>query len=135
MSSLPLGPGPFVVFIDTVDGTDFTNSTPTSNDGSLTLSSNDTFNGTVIVAGTANISGTPTINGLVYALNDLSISGHVTVTGGMVSENRRDSSSTNIDTDYSGNIQMNYNCTNIRNIPFSSAWVMKTGGYLEQTGY
>ena len=135
VSSLPLGPGPFVVFIDTVDGTDFTNSTPTGNDGSLTLSSNDTFNGTVIVAGTANISGTPTINGLVYALNDLSISGHVTVTGGMVSENRRDTSSTNIDTDYSGNIQMNYNCTNIRNIPFSSAWVMKTGGYLEQTGY
>ena len=53
----------------------------------------------------------------------------------MVSENRRDTSSTNIDTDYSGSIQMNYNCANIRNIPFSSAWVMKTGGYLEQTGY
>ena len=118
-----------------MDGTPFTNSTPTSNDGNLTISSNGTFNGTVIVSGTANISGTPTFNGLVYALNDLSISGHVTVSGGMVSENRRDTSSTNIDTDYSGNIQMNYNCANIRNIPFSSAWVMKTGGYLEQTGY
>ena len=134
-SSLPVGPGPFVVYIDTVDGTPFTNSTPTSNDGNLTISSNGTFNGTVIVSGTANISGTPTFNGLVYALNDLSISGHVTVSGGMVSENRRDTSSTNIDTDYSGSIQMNYNCANIRNIPFSSAWVMKTGGYLEQTGY
>jgi len=32
VSSLPTGTGPYVVFIDTVDGTDFTQDTPTSND-------------------------------------------------------------------------------------------------------
>ena len=70
----------------------------------------------------------------MYALNDLSVSGTVTVNGGMVSENRRDTSSTNIDTDYSGNIQMNYDCSKIQNIPFTTAWVVKTGGYSESEG-
>jgi hypothetical protein len=135
VTSLPTGAGPFVVFVDTVDGSDFSNSTPVSNDGSLSISGSGTFNGTVIVAGTATLAGSYTINGLVYSLNDLSVSGTVTVNGAMVSENRRDSSSTNIDTDYSGNINMQFNCANIRNIPFSSNWVVKTGGYLEQSGY
>ena len=135
VTSLPTGTGPFVVYIDTLDGTTFSNSTATTNDGSLSMSGNTTFNGTVIVNGTVNLSGTQTINGLVYSLNDLSISGHVTINGGVVSENRRDSSSTNIDTDFSGNIQMNYNCGNIRNIPFSSAWIVKPGAYLETAGY
>jgi len=135
VTSLPTGAGPYVVYIDTLDGTTFSNSTATSNDGSLSIASNITFNGTVIVNGTVNLSGTSTFNGLIYSLNDLSISGHVTVNGGLVSENRRDSSSTNIDTDFSGNVQMNYNCANIRNIPFSSAWVVKPGTYLETSGY
>ena len=134
IGSLPLGAGPYVVFIDTTDGSEFTNSTPPGHQGVLNLSGNQTFNGTVIVAGTANISGNITVNGLVYALNDLSVSGTVTVNGGMVSENRRDTSSTNIDTDYSGNIQMNYDCSKIQNIPFTTAWVVKTGGYSESEG-
>ena len=138
VTSLPTGTGPYVVYIDTVDGTDFTNSTPTSNDGSLTLSGNTTFNGTVIVAGTANLSGTITMNGLLYSLNDLSISGHVTMNGAVISENRRDTSSTSIDTDFSGNVTMNYNCTNIRNSTINllgNSWVVKTGGYQETSGY
>jgi hypothetical protein len=135
VTSLPTGAGPYVVYIDTLDGTTFSNSTATSNDGSLSIASNITFNGTVIVNGTVNLSGTSTFNGLIYSLNDLSISGHVTVNGALVSENRRDSSSSNIDTDFSGNVTMNYNCGNIRNIPFSSAWVVKPGAYLETAGY
>ena len=138
VTSLPTGAGPYVVFIDTVDGTDFSNSTATSNDGSLSLSGSSTFNGTVIVAGTATLAGTTTINGLVYSLNDLSVSGHVTVNGAVISENRRDASSTNIDTDFNGNVQMTFNCTNIRNSTVNllgSSWVVRTGGYQETSGY
>ena len=132
---LPTGPGPYVVYIDTTDGTTFTSSTPPGHEGSLTISSNGTFNGTVIVNGSVNLSGTPTFNGLVYSLNDMSVSGNVTVNGGMVSENRRDASSVNIDTDYSGSIMMNYDCSKIRNLPFSSNWIVKPGNYLETAGY
>ncbi len=117
VSSLPTGTGPYVVYIDTLNGQIFSNSTATSNDGSLTLASNGTF------------------NGLVYSLNDMSVSGNVTVNGGMVSENRRDASSVNIDTDYSGSIMMNYDCSKIRNLPFSSNWIVKPGNYLETAGY
>jgi len=106
VTSLPTGPGPHVVFIDTTDGSTFTNSTPTSKDGSLSLSGNNTFNGAVFVAGSVNVAGNTTINGLIYSLNDLSISGTVTVNGAVISENRRDTSSTNIDTDFSGNVHM-----------------------------
>jgi hypothetical protein len=134
-TNLPSGPGPFVVFIDTVDGSEFTPSTSTSNEGRLDLAGGGIFNGTVIVAGTVNMSGNNTINGLVYSLNDLNISGNVTVSGGVISENRRDASSTSIDTDISGNVTMTYDCSKIRNLPWSYRWVVKTGGYLEQAGY
>lgn len=137
-SGLPTTGCPCLVYIDTVDGSDFTNSTPTSNDGSLSVSGSGTFNGTVIVAGTATLAGSYTINGMIYSLNDLSISGTVTVNGATISENRRDSSSTNIDTDFSGNITMNYNCPNIRNSTtnlLGSSWVVKNGAYQETSGY
>ena len=134
-TNLPSGPGPFIVFIDTVDGSDFTSSTSTANEGRLNLAGGGYFNGTVIVAGAVNISGNNTINGLVYSLNDVTISGNTTVNGGVISENRRDTSSTSIDTDISGNVTMLFNCGNIRNLPWSFNWVVKTGGYLEQAGY
>jgi len=60
VTSLPTGPGPHVVFIDTTDGSTFTNSTPTSKDGSLSLSGNNTFNGAVFVAGSVNVAGNTT---------------------------------------------------------------------------
>lgn len=133
-SALPTGAGPFVVFIDTLDGSNFDSNTTTANEGRLNLSGNDTFNGTVIVAGSVNLTGTSIINGLVYALNDISISGNLTVVGGVISENRRDTSSTSIDTDISGSTAMTYDCSRIRNLPWSYNWVVKTGGYLEQPG-
>ena len=137
VTSLPTGAGPHVVFIDTTDGSTFSNSTPTGNDGSLSLSGNNTFNGAVFVAGSVNVAGNTTINGLVYSLNDLSISGTVTVNGAVISENRRDTSSTNIDTDFSGNVHMNFNCTNVRNSTINllgSSWIVKPGNYLETSG-
>ena len=131
-TTLPAGAGPFVVFIDTRDGSEFTGDTPPGHDGSLSLSGSGTFNGIVIVAGTVTLRGNWTINGLVYAINDLSAAGTPTITGGVVSENRRDTSSTSIDTDVSGHVSLTYDCTNIRKLPWSYNWVVKTGGYLEQ---
>ena len=113
-TTLPSGPGPYIVFIDTTDGEEFTSSTPPGHEARLSLSGTGTFNGTVIVAGTANLSGTWVIN------------------GGVVSENRRDTSSTNVDTDISGSVAMTYDCSKIRNVPWSFNWVVKTGGYLEE---
>jgi len=133
-TTLPAGPGPFIVFIDTVDGSNFTENTATANEGRLDLSGTGVFNGTVIVAGSVNLTGTSIINGLVYSMNDITISGNLTVTGGVISENRRDTSSTSIDTDISGSVAMTYDCSKIRNLPWSFNWVVKTGGYLEQPG-
>ena len=134
-TTLPSGPGPFIVFIDTVDGSNFTDTTTTTNEGRLNLSGTGVFNGTVIVAGSVNLTGTSHINGLVYSMNDITISGNLTITGGVISENRRDTSSTSIDTDISGSVAMTYDCSKIRNLPWSFNWVVKTGGYLEQAGY
>jgi hypothetical protein len=65
------------------------------------------------------------------------VSGNVTVNGAVISENRRDTSSTNIDTDFSGNVHMNFNCPNVRNATINllgSSWVVKPGNYLETSG-
>ena len=124
-----------IIYIDTTDGTPFSDSTPPGHEGSLTLTGNTVFNGIVVVNGSVNISGTPIINGMIYSLNDLSVSGNVLVNGAMISENRRDTSSTNVDTDFAGNVTLNYNCGNIRGLPFvSTNWVVKDGAYLEQEG-
>ena len=132
VSSLPTSG---IIYIDTTDGTPFSDSTPPGHEGSLDLSGNPVINGIVIVNGSVNISGTPVINGMIYSLNDLSVSGNVVVNGAMISENRRDTSSTNVDTDFSGNVTLNYNCNNIRGLPFvSTNWVVKDGAYLEQEG-
>ncbi len=91
-------PATGIVFIDTVDGSDFDQNTPSSMAGSLTLAGNNTFNGIVVVAGTVAITGNTTINGLIYALNGLTATaGNVTINGAVASENRRDVSSTNLD--------------------------------------
>jgi hypothetical protein len=126
---------PCIVFIDTTDGSNFSQTSNPANDGGLSLSGNGTFTGIVVVAGTINISGTYTVNGLLYSLNDLSLSGHVTVNGAVVSENRRDTSSSNVDTDVSGNVSMTFDCSKVRNLPFSASWVVKTGAYQETSGY
>ena len=92
-----------------------------------------TFNGWLIVNGSINWSGNATANGLVYAVNDISISGTPNISGAVVSKNITDTSSTSIDSTFSGNINVNYNCANAKNgggtIP--TGWFVKQGTYRE----
>jgi hypothetical protein len=126
-----------IVYIDTVDGSDYTSSTSDANAGSLTLASNGTFNGIVIVAGSVFITGTNTFNGLIYALNDLTATaGNVTINGAVASENRKDTSSTNIDSALTGSVVVNYDCEKIRNFGGSvvPVWTIKPGTFREIEG-
>jgi hypothetical protein len=133
-------PASGVIFIDTTTGADYTSSTPDSQAGRLDLSGDGTFNGIVIVAGSINLSGSKTFNGLVYALNDSSILGRVTINGALVSENRQDTSSTNIDSLDGGTTTINYNCDYVRNggapgsEQLSNKWVVKNSTYFEVAG-
>ena len=130
-------PATGIVFIDTVDGSDFTQLTPDGVAGSLTLSGNATFNGIVVVAGTVAITGNVTINGLVYALNDLTATaGNVTINGAVASENRKDVSSTNIDSAITGSVAVNYDCEKVRNAGGFSppVWTIKPGTFREIEG-
>ena len=123
-------PASGIVFIDTTDGSEFTSRTPSRAAGSLSLAGRGTFTGIVIVAGSAQISGDYHVNGLVYALNDLALSGNVRVDGAVVSENRKDTSSTVLDSGANGHVQLTYNCANVRTTLLSSAWRFKPGAYL-----
>ena len=134
-------PASGVVYIDTTTGADYTTSTTDAQAGSLSLASNGTFNGVIIVAGSINIAGTRTFNGLVYALNDITVTGNTTFNGALVSENRKDTSSTNIDSAATGSVVVNYNCDYVRNggdsanRQLSTKWMVKWGTYLETSGY
>jgi hypothetical protein len=133
-TSIPTTGG--VIFIDTVDGSTFTSSTADSNAGSLTLNGNSTYPGIIIVAGTITLTGTTTFNGLVYALNDISVAGNVTVNGALASENRKDTSSTNIDSSATGSVRVNYNCSNVATgggtVTLPTSWTVKSQSYAEQ---
>jgi hypothetical protein len=124
-----------ILFIDTTTGAPFTATTPDSEAGSLSVSSNGTVNGIIVVMGSVTISGTKTFNGLIYSANDVSLAGNVTINGGLVSENRKDTSSTNIDSSATGSVIVNFNCANIRTggqtVPGSSMWSVEPGTYSE----
>jgi Tfp pilus assembly protein PilX len=130
-----------IVYIDTTTGADYTSSTPDAQAGSLSLASNGTFNGVLIVAGSINIAGTRTFNGLVYSMNDITVTGNTTFNGALVSENRKDTSSTNIDSAATGSVVVNYNCDYVRNggddanRQLSTKWMVKSGTYFEAAGY
>jgi hypothetical protein len=138
ISSLPASG---VVYIDTTTGAPYTSSTSDSEAGSLDLSSNGTFNGIIIVSGSISLAGTRTFNGLIYSLNDITVTGNVTVNGALVSENRKDTSSTNIDSAATGSVVVNYNCDYVRNggdsshRTLSTKWIVKPGTYFETAGY
>jgi hypothetical protein len=135
-SSIPTTGG--VIFIDTVDGSNFTSSTPDSNAGSLTLSGNGTYTGIIVVAGAISLSGTVTINGLVYSMNDLTLGGNVTINGAIATENRKDTASTTVDSDVTGSVTVNFNCQNVRDGGGTvnlTQWTVKNGSWLETSGY
>ena len=107
-------------------------------EGSMTTSGNpyvgNTFNGWLIVVGTATLAGNGTINGMLYATNDIqSSSGTNTINGVVISQNETNNSG--IDTTTSGNMTINYNCANARgNANFPDGWFPKPGGWREPSG-
>jgi Tfp pilus assembly protein PilX len=134
ITSIPTTGG--VIFVDTLDGANYTSSTADSNAGSLTLTGNSTYPGIIIVAGSISLAGTTTFNGLVYALNDVTVGGNVTMNGALVSENRKDTSSTNIDSSATGSVRVNYHCSNVATgggtVTLPTAWTVKSQSYAEQ---
>jgi len=132
-SSNAVGNG--IIFVDTTDGQNLDpNGTNTSTLATLSIHGNpftgqrvsgstlpnvpvssspaDAFSGMIVTNGTINMSGNMTVHGLVYAVNDFSYNG--TGNGGLwgqvISQNIRDTTSTSVDTNTSGNSQVIFNC-------------------------
>jgi hypothetical protein len=129
-----------IVFIDTPSGSPLTNSSPSSDVITLDIHGNWStgFNGWLIVAGSASISGNIAVTGLVYAQNDVSLNGagNGAIRGAVISTNRRDTSSTNVDSTDIGNSPLTYDCNAVRtgggSLP--QGWTMEAGTFVEQQG-
>jgi hypothetical protein len=129
-----------IIFVDTPSGNTLTNSSPSSDLITVDIHGNwsEGWNGWLVVAGTIDISGNTTLNGLIYAQNDVDLhgAGGGSITGAVISTNRVDSQSTNVDTEDIGNAPISYNCPSVRNgggtIP--QGWFVKAGTYREVPG-
>jgi hypothetical protein len=130
-----------IIFVDTPSGNVLTNSSPLSDLITVDVHGNWSppgWSGWLVVAGTILISGNTTLNGLIYAQNDVSLhgAGGGSITGAVISTNRVDTSSTNIDTNDIGNAPISYNCPSVRTggntIPQN--WFVKPGTYREVPG-
>lgn len=129
-----------IVFVDTPSGNPFTQWSPDSDQFTVDVHGNWStgWNGWLIVQGSVSVSGNINMTGLIYAVNDINLqgqgSGHIN--GAVVSANRLDTSSTNIDSDDTGNAPLTYNCPAVRNgggkIP--QGWFVKPGTYREVSG-
>jgi hypothetical protein len=138
-------PSSGVVFIDTVDGTDLTCTapgpsqvcTPAASDmASVSISGAGgmpTLNGWLIVNGSINWTGNATVNGMVYAVNDITMAGRPNISGALISKNLIDTTASSIDSTFSGNPTIDYNCANAKtgggSIP--TGWFVKQGSYRE----
>jgi hypothetical protein len=129
-----------IIFVDTPSGNPLTATPPSSDLITVDIHGNwDTgWNGWLIVAGTIQISGNTTLNGLIYAQNDVDLhgAGGGSITGAVISTNRVDSQSTNVDTEDVGNAPIGYNCRKVRDgggtIP--QGWFVKPGFFREVSG-
>src|SRR3989442_873148 len=129
-----------IIFVDTPSGNALTNSRPSSDLITVDVHGNwgSGWNGWIVVAGSIHVSGNVTMNGLLYAQNDVTLhgSGGGSITGAVISTNRVDPASTNVDTDDPGNAPISYNCPSVRNgggtVPQN--WVVKPGTYREVPG-
>lgn len=130
-----------IIFVDTPSGNVLTKDSPSSDLITVDIHGNwnSGWSGWLVVAGSIQLSGAITMNGLIYAQNDVDLhgTGGGNVTGAVVSTNRVDTSSTNIDTDDTGNAPVTYNCNTIKNsvqnvIPVN--WFVKPGSYKEVSG-
>ena len=127
-----------LIFVDTADGSVLTNSTPSANIPSVAIHSSGTWSGWLVVAGSIDISGDVTMKGLIYSQNDVNLhgTGGGSIQGAIISTNRVDTSSTNIDSQDTGNAPISYNCPNVRNGggALSQNWFEMPGTYTEVSG-
>jgi hypothetical protein len=129
-----------LIFVDTPSGNPLTNSSPSSDLFTVDVHGNwnSGWTGWLVVAGSIKVSGNITMTGLIYAQNDIDLhgAGGGSLTGAIVSTNRVDTSSTNVDTDDVGNAPITYNCPAVRNgggsIPVN--WFVKPGTFKEVPG-
>jgi hypothetical protein len=130
-----------IIFVDTPSGNVLTKDSPSSELITVDIHGNwsSGWSGWLVVAGSIHIQGNVTMDGLIYAQNDIDLngSGGGTITGSVVSTNRVDTQSTNIDTDDVGNAPITYNCNTIKNsvkdvLPVN--WFVKPGSYKEVSG-
>jgi hypothetical protein len=127
-----------LVFVDTTDGNVLTNSTDPANIPTLDIHGNGSWSGWLIIAGSLDMSGNVTMSGLIYAQNDITLhgAGGGGYTGAIISTNRKDSSSTNVDATDVGNAPISYNCPAVRNGggTLSQNWFVMPGTYRETSG-
>ena len=129
-----------IIFVDTPSGNPLTNSSPSGDLITVDVHGNwgAGWNGWMVVAGSIHVSGNITMNGLLYAQNDVTLhgAGGGSITGAVISTNRVDTASTNVDTDDIGNAPITYNCPSVRDgggtIPQN--WFVKPGTYREVPG-
>jgi hypothetical protein len=130
-----------IIVVDTPSGNPLTNTSPTA-DQSVVVDIHGNWpqgwSGWLVVAGSVWISGNAQLSGLVYAQNDVTLhgNGNGNVTGAVVSTNRVDTQSTNIDTDDTGNAPVTYNCPAVQSgggaVPIN--WFVKPGTFREVAG-
>ncbi len=135
-----------LIFVDTVNGQNITPTTPSSDFASLNINGNAAasddgiFRGWIIANGSADISGNMEIHGFLYVVNDLSYRGTGTgrIVGGVISHNIRDTSTTSIDSQTTGNSTIIYNCAYAKNgdngLSLSQSFNLKSGTYREVPG-
>ena len=125
-----------IVFVDTTTGADFTATTPNAEVGSAAISGNHTWSGWLIVAGSISVSGTVNLHGLLYAQNDTTFTGNGTITGAVITENRKDTVATVIDSTVGGSANITYDCTALRTGggTITNAWSLVPGTYREIDG-
>ncbi|MBI1726603.1 MAG: hypothetical protein HYR50_05000 [Candidatus Rokubacteria bacterium] len=129
-----------------MSGQNITPTTPSSDFASLNINGNAAasddgiFRGWIIVNGSADISGNMEIHGFLYVVNDLSYRGTGTgrIVGGVISHNIRDTSTTSIDSQTTGNSTIIYNCAYAKNgdngLSLSQSFNLKSGTYREVPG-
>ena len=107
-----------IIFVDTPSGNPLSSNSPSSDLITVDIHGNwsQGWNGWLVVAGTIAISGNTTLSGLIYAQNDVDLhgAGGGSITGAVISTNRIDSQSTNVDTEDVGNAPISYNCRRVR---------------------
>ena len=130
-----------IIVVDTPSGNPLTSNSPDSDKSVVVDIHGDWpqgWSGWLVVAGSVWISGNAQLSGLVYAQNDVTLhgNGNGNVTGAVVSTNRVDSQSTNIDTDDTGNAPVTYNCPAVQSgggaVPIN--WFVKPGSFREVAG-